>query len=123
MALIPVVTSLEGCASGAKVFTVENGSLTVPVETLGKHASTVVSAQGLANKLLIVKRENGTYTALELLCPHKGGPVSQSGDQLECSWHHSRFDMEGKVLAGPAKSDLKTYPVDVDGSNLRVRVA
>ena len=83
MALVPIATSLEGCASGAKVFAVESGMLSVPVETLGKRTTAVVSGQGLADKLLIVKHGDGTYTALELHCPHKGGPVTESGDHLE----------------------------------------
>lgn len=123
LALVPVAASLQGCASGVKMLTVENGVLTVPKDTLGTGSTAVVSGQGLANKLLIVKRADGTYTALELLCPHKGGPVKESGAGLECDWHHSRFDLEGKVLGGPAKADPKTYPVEADGKMLRVRVA
>lgn len=123
LALVPVITSLEGCASGAKMLAVENGVLTVPSDRLGKRNTAVVSGQGLADKLLIIKHGDGTYTALELHCPHKGGPVTESGDHLECSWHHSQFDMEGKVISGPAKANLKTYPVEVDGVNLRVKVA
>ncbi len=122
-ALTPAVVSMQSCASGAKMLTVENGMLTVPMDTLGMNKTAVVSGQGLANKLLIVKRDDGTYTALELLCPHKGGPLNETGSQLECEWHHSRFDLEGKVLGGPAKANLKTYPVEVGRNALLVKVA
>lgn len=123
LALAPAIVSLEGCASGAKMLTVENGVLAMPVDTLGKGNTAVVGGQGLANKLLVVRRADGTYTALELLCPHKQGPLSQVKDGLECDWHHSRFDLEGKVLNGPAKTNLKTYPVEASGDVLRVKVA
>lgn len=122
-ALAPAIVSLDSCASGAKMLAVENGVLTVPMDTMGKGNTAIVSGQGLANKLMLVKRADGTYTALELLCPHKQGPLNQTADGLECEWHHSRFDLEGKVLGGPAKSNLKTYPVEADGKSLRVKVA
>jgi len=96
--------------------------LSVPMDTFGKGNTAIVAGQGLANKLMVVKRTDGTYTALELLCPHKRGPLKEVKGQLECDWHHSRFDLEGKVLNGPAKADLKTYPVEEDGKMLRVRV-
>lgn len=123
VALAPSVLSLDSCASGAKMLTVENGMLSVHMDTLGNGNTAIVSGHGLANKLMIVKRADGTYTALDLICPHKGGPLNQTGDTLECDWHHSRFDLNGKVLNGPAKVDLKTYPVEADGKMLRVRVA
>lgn len=122
LALVPVAATLEGCASGAKMLAVENGVLSVPTDVLGDSNTAIVSAQGLANKLMVVKRADGTYVALELICPHKGGPLKVNGDGLECDWHQSRFNYDGKVLNGPAKADLKTYPVEADGRMLRVRV-
>ncbi|MBK6831131.1 MAG: Rieske (2Fe-2S) protein [Flavobacteriales bacterium] len=122
IALAPALVSMESCASGSKMLAVENGMLTVPMDTMGNGNTAIVSGQGLANKLMIVKRADGTYTALELLCPHKQGPLKEVTGGLECDWHHSRFDLEGKVLGGPAKQDLKTYPVGSDGKNLLVKV-
>lgn len=105
------------------MLTVENGVLTVPMDILGNGNTAIVAGQGLANKLMIVKRADGTYTALELLCPHKQGPLKEVVGGLECDWHHSRFDLEGKVLGGPAKTNLKTYPVEVGRNALLVKVA
>ena len=123
MALIPVAATLEGCASTAKALTVTDGVLNVPLDALGNGNSTVVRANGLANKLMVSKRSDGSYTALEVNGPHKGGPIKEKEGQLVCGWHGSAFDLEGKLLKGPSKSGLKTYPVDADGSMLRVRLA
>lgn len=123
LALVPVVASLESCASSVKMLPVESGVLSVPKGTLANGTTAIVTGQGLANKLMVVKRADGTYTALELLCPHKQGPLKEVKGGLECDWHHSRFDLEGKVLNGPAKQDLKTYAVEEDGAMLRVKVA
>lgn len=122
IALVPALASLESCAS-TNALAVENGVLSVPKDTLGDGTTAIVNGQGLANKLLVVRRADGTYTALELLCPHKQGPLKEVKGGLECNWHHSRFDLEGTVLNGPAKADLRAFPVEDAGKMLRVRVA
>jgi nitrite reductase/ring-hydroxylating ferredoxin subunit len=117
LALVPAIASLEGCATAKG--TVADGMLTVPLGSL-KGDTTLVKTKGLADNLLLVKRADGSYTALVLNCPHKHGPVKEEGAQLVCEWHGSRFDLEGKVLNGPAKADLKHYPVEVTGEVVKV---
>lgn len=94
----------------------------MPVGALGKGSSVIVKAEGLANRLMVVKRTDGSYTALELNCPHKNGPLKEKDGLLVCDWHGSAFNMDGKLLKGPSKTGLKTHPVEVDGAMLRVRV-
>ena len=53
-------------------------------------------------------------------CPHRGAPLSQSGevedDVLHCLWHRCRFDLHsGRVIEGPCPAPLKLYPCEVDG--------
>ena len=42
-------------------------------------------------------------------CPHSGGPIYYNPklDKLVCKWHGAQFNKSGKVLAPPAKSNLK----------------
>lgn len=121
LAVVPAVASLESCSSG-KPLAVENGALNIPLSDLSKSGTTVVRAQGLGAKLMVVRRDDGSYTALLLNCPHKNGPVKEKGGVLTCDWHGSTFDSEGKVTKGPSKQDLKRYPVTVEGDQLRVAV-
>jgi Rieske Fe-S protein len=48
-----------------------------------------------------------TYTAL---CPHMGAVLQWNGDEksFDCPMHGSRFTCHGKLINGPAGSDLKT---------------
>lgn len=82
----------------------------------------MINAKGLSDKLLIVKGDEG-YRALVLNCTHKGGPVKESEGALRCSLHGSTFDLTGQVTKGPAKEALKSYPTELSGDVLRVRVA
>lgn len=121
LAVVPAVASLESCSSG-KSLAVDNGTLNIPLGDLSRSGTTVVRAQGLGAKLMVVRRDDGSYTALLLNCPHKNGPVKEKAGVLTCDWHGSTFDRDGKVTKGPSKQDLKRYPVTVEGDQLRVAV-
>lgn len=123
LALIPVVSTLESCASAKGAgYAVADGALRIPVSGLTPGVN-ILRAKGLADKLLINRREDGTYTALVLNCPHKNGPVNfTDGEGLKCGWHGSTFDRDGKVTRGPSKQDLKHYPASVEGDQLVVNV-
>lgn len=120
MALLPAITSLESCATAKG--TLSNGVLTVPLDKLGDR-TTLVKAGGMDDKLLLVKRDDGSYNALLMNCPHKNGPVKEDAEGLVCDWHGSRFDLEGKVLKGPSKQGLKSYPVVVSGETVQISIA
>lgn len=44
---------------------------------------------------------------LSLRCPHAGCLVKEKNNEFVCPCHGSRFSLDGKVLEGPATSDLK----------------
>jgi Rieske Fe-S protein len=55
----------------------------------------------------------GEYSACSLTCTHLGCTVEADGeDALVCPCHGSRYDRDGKVLAGPAQSPLPTLRVE-----------
>jgi len=57
-------------------------------------------------------------------CTHISGPLNQGdfdGCVVTCPWHGARFDVRsGKVQRGPARQDLYTYPVKVEGEAIYV---
>ena len=56
--------------------------------------------------------EAGSRHELSATCPHLGGVVAWNSAEKswDCPCHGSRFDCHGKVLTGPAVSDLKPVP-------------
>ena len=45
------------------------------------------------------------------------------GDVLTCPWHGAQFNVRtGKVLRGPARQDILTYPVKIEGKSILVRL-
>ncbi len=68
----------------------------------------------------------GTYYAIDDVCPHSGGPLSEgdvTGTQVECPWHSAVFDLtDGTVQCPPADEGVACYRVEVDGDDIKVEV-
>jgi Rieske Fe-S protein len=96
-----------GCGSAASL----HGSYSVGnVSSLG-----VGDLVADADAPLAVGRDAGGIWAMTLICTHAGcdmatdGSVSASG--VVCNCHGSRFDENGNVLSGPARSPLSHFQV------------
>ena len=65
-------------------------------------------------RIVVARTEQG-LTAFSDRCTHKGGPLSDGTlicGTVQCPWHGSQFDVQtGRVTCGPAKEDIRTYPV------------
>ncbi len=66
------------------------------------------------SKIIVVHKEDGTFAACSAICTHRGCEVAYSAAEkvLVCPCHGAKFGLDGKVLHGPAKRDLKTYKAD-----------
>ena len=77
--------------------------------------------------VIAIAKVDGQLYAFQEFCTHRYGPLSEgalNGAEIECPWHRSCFDVRtGKVTQGPAKMDLKTYPVKIIGAKITVGVS
>jgi Rieske Fe-S protein len=62
---------------------------------------------------ILFAREDRVW-AVTRRCTHLGCSLHyvEKDDLLECPCHQSRFAIDGRLLNGPAKKPLKTYPVE-----------
>lgn len=71
----------------------------------------------------LAKVDNQVYAFTDN-CTHISGPLNEGefeGCTVTCPWHGAQFDVRtGKVLRGPARQDLYTYPVKVEGESIFV---
>ncbi len=83
-----------------------------PLNKVGGY-QTVETSGG---KVVVVRVADAEYKAFSAVCPHKGGPIKydEATKQLFCPWHNSRFDTNGKVVKGPAKTDLSAYAAETE---------
>jgi 3-phenylpropionate/trans-cinnamate dioxygenase ferredoxin subunit len=80
-----------------------------------------VEAEG---ELICLARVNGEICAFTDNCTHISGPLSDGeleGEVITCPWHGAQFNVRtGKVLRGPARQDLMTYPVKIESNDVLV---
>jgi len=86
-------------------------------------ASGRLLVQG-AKHPVAVFRLNDSFYAVEELCPHRGGPLSEGAVEegcVTCPWHGARFEIKtGRKISGPVNRDLKTYAVIVENGQLKL---
>ncbi len=87
--------------------------------------SAIVSPQGLGDTLILVRQDAATITTLSAICTHAGCKVQYdpAANDLGCPCHGSTFTMDGAVTSAPARTPLRSYPTDFDGTNVVIHVA
>jgi len=75
-------------------------------------------------KRIAVCNVNGRFYAIDDVCTHDGGPLDQGeleGNLVECPRHGARFDVTtGRPVTLPAVVPVKTYPVVIEGDDVKV---
>jgi len=67
---------------------------------------------------------DGQFYGFDDICTHIGCSLSDgslNGTVVTCPCHGSQFDVRtGEVVSGPARSPIKTYPVQQSGDDLQI---
>jgi len=71
-----------------------------------------VIAEGM-NYIAVYKNENSQCKYFKAICPHLGAIITwnESESTWDCPAHGSRWNKDGHIINGPAKSDLKPTQV------------
>lgn len=90
------------------------------------YGSAIISHDGGITKILINKESETDYYALDPRCPHMGCQVARfsiATNTNTCPCHGSQFDISGRLLSGPARTNLLTYATQLEGtSTLKIEV-
>jgi 3-phenylpropionate/trans-cinnamate dioxygenase ferredoxin subunit len=73
---------------------------------------------------LAICNVDGTFYCIEDTCTHDGGSLDQGelrGEIIECPRHGGRFNVcSGKAVRMPAVAPVETFPVMVEGNEIKV---
>jgi len=90
---------------------------------LAPGSGTVVEADGHTIALFNVA---GNFYAIDNTCTHVGGPLGEgmlSGETVECPWHGAQFNVKtGAVTGPPARNNVRSFPVKVEGNDIFVEL-
>lgn len=80
----------------------------------------------VGGKSIAIANVNGKFYAVDNVCTHDGGPLGEGQvyeESVECPRHGARFDVKtGRAVALPAVVPVRTYPVSVEGEDIKVDV-
>ena len=92
-------------------------------KNLPKGAGACVEVNG--KRIALFNVDNQFY-AIDDECTHAGGTLSEGvveGTKVTCPWHGAEFDIRtGEVLAAPAFDGVKSYPVKVEGEDIKIEI-
>lgn len=93
-------------------------------------AGDVPAGQGIAVKvgdreIAIFHVEGGGFFATDNVCTHEYAQLHEGwleGHEIECPLHAGRFDVRtGKALCAPVEENVKTYELQVSGSDILLK--
>jgi cytochrome b6-f complex iron-sulfur subunit len=72
--------------------------------------------------LVIINRRGSGFIALSRVCTHLGCLVGYDkfNNKLVCPCHAGEFDLEGRVLSGPATKPLLRYPLKIAADQITI---
>ena len=80
----------------------------------------------VAGKTIGLFNIKGEFFAVDNACSHMGAPLCQgllAGKTITCEWHGATFNLEtGEAECAPARGNIQTYKVVVEGKDLFVEV-
>jgi cytochrome b6-f complex iron-sulfur subunit len=99
--MLPTVTGTR--MTGGIAITIDSSS---PLAAAG----TAALAQTPSGSFLVAHTGAETFVALSALCTHQACTITNVDNQTYvCPCHGSTFDLNGRVLGGPAPTSLRSY--------------
>jgi nitrite reductase (NADH) small subunit len=90
----------------------------LPAETQAKEFSC-------GNKVVCVANVNGTLSAMENVCLHRGGPLGQGvieGGKIVCPWHGWQWDAQTGEAAHNPKIRISVYPLKMENDDVMIQL-
>jgi len=77
------------------------------------------------DKEICVANVNGTYSAMDNVCLHRGGPLGQGmieNGKVVCPWHAWQWDPKtGEAAHNPA-AKVAVYPLKIENGDVLVEI-
>jgi nitrite reductase (NADH) small subunit len=79
----------------------------------------------LGDRVICVANVNGTISAMDNVCLHRGGPLGQGaieGNKLVCPWHGWQWDPKTGEAAHNPNARVAVYPLKVENDDVLIEV-
>ena len=114
---------IAGLHSGCAAFQVYNteaieGQIKIPLSEFLMDKIRLLRVPQFSYDILVRKIADDRFLAILMMCTHHDWALTPSKNEFHCTYHGSVFDLEGRVLAGPAEKNLKSFKTRIDNGML-----
>jgi nitrite reductase (NADH) small subunit len=74
-------------------------------------------------KTICIANVNGTYSAMDNVCPHRGGPLGQGmieSGKVVCPWHGWAWDPKTGATELDSSKRVQIYPMKIENGDVMV---
>jgi nitrite reductase (NADH) small subunit len=78
-----------------------------------------------AGKEICIANVNGTYSAMDNICLHQGGPLGQGtieGGKVVCPWHGWSYNPSTGEAAHNARAKVAVYSLNVENGDVLIDI-
>jgi nitrite reductase (NADH) small subunit len=78
-----------------------------------------------AGKDICIANVNGSYSAMDNICLHRGGPLGQGlieNGKLVCPWHAWAWDPKTGEAAQNPSAKIAVYPLKIENGDVLVEI-
>jgi hypothetical protein len=103
---------------------IRGNSVQVPVSGFENSQINLITDEGAAFDIVLIKESQLAYNAFYLQCPYdrKSMDINAPSAQLTCPVCHSVYDYNGAVITGPSTSPLMRFPTELNPDQTLVRI-
>ncbi|NQZ59031.1 MAG: Rieske (2Fe-2S) protein [Lentisphaeraceae bacterium] len=130
---MPLIQSLSSCGSSSEFYagSTKNGNKLVLDKSIFTYSENnvqktrpyvFVNAPGETYPICLYKVDEENYLATLMSCTHQGCQTIVQKETVICPCHGSRFSVNGKCTKGPAKTNLKTFAVSSNKTQIFIQL-
>jgi nitrite reductase (NADH) small subunit len=77
------------------------------------------------DKTICIANIDGAYSAMDNVCPHRGGPLGQGmveGGKVVCPWHGWAWDAKTGATELDSKLRVRIYPMTIENGDVMIEM-
>ena len=77
------------------------------------------------DRTICVANVNGTYSAMDNICLHRGGPLGQGmieGGKVICPWHGWAWDVKTGTAEQDSSMKVAVYPLKIENDDVLIEI-
>jgi nitrite reductase (NADH) small subunit len=81
--------------------------------------------QKAGDNTICIANVNGTYSAMDNVCLHQGGPLGEGmieNGKVVCPWHGWAWDPKTGEAAHNAKAKVAVYPLKIENGDVLIEI-